>query len=373
MSKENKISRRLFFLLAGSAAAYAAWQEFTKPARQVEQVARWATAIPEEGDVSAAQAAVSTRVPIEAEQVNFGQEDQAANEWMLLTCEILPPAQSLVTTARIEVDETAQTLIINEKFIDMTEGTPLALTYGRPMGGWGSLGLAKTVGEAISLSEQRAAQTSQLLGQEVAVVVNPRLTGGSAPLNEAFVTSLIQETANKNYYVMLDVATADLEPVAECKKWIDKYLISPNVFFDLDVEFTCYNGRCAGNHSGYVTAAELNEITEYYFRRRTELGFDEKGGGIFVFYIWDAPRAVQNPEQLRLVYTNGVVTPVMSGFGSFGAKQARVDQIQKMFSGVPVGALEFQRRHGGQYDTADWKQFFQSIDEKNSAFIFGSF
>jgi len=234
----------------------------------------------------------------------------------------------------------------------------LAITYGRPLGGWGSLGAASSASQAISIAENFAAMADAWNGdKEAIVVVNPNLSAGStgcslSKLNSSFVNDLIQQAKAEGHYVMLDVQTAGCEPVSTMKGFIDQFLIEDNVFFDLDIEWVKYTGET-------IAASKINEMAEYYFQQRDKKGYTTPG--LFAFYVFRYHQ-ITSPSQLNNEYPGGWVIPINDGYGSCGAKIASTEKMVGLY-GSPFGGMEFQTKWGTKYDQCPPADYFGAFPD----------
>ena len=238
------------------------------------------------------------------------------------------------------------------------EGATIALTYGRPKGGWGTLGQTSIVDQALHVSFRygdRVAEWND--GRPVVVAVNPNIImEGKSRVNEEYIYHLIAEAERRNAYVMLDVQTGSQDPVRLFGELFDKYL-RENVWFDWDLEHAT---------GGRVHAAQINAIAADYFQRRAERGYQRPG--VLAFYIFDM-NAVQNPGELRMAYDNGLVLPIFDGFGPANVKIAQTNKFRQLFGPVPYGIMEFETRWGTRYDQIPAREYLAAFPD---AMIFAS-
>ena len=240
---------------------------------------------------------------------------------------------------------------------DWREAT-VAMVYGHPSpGGWGTLGQTVIVDHGLYLARTFSERVDEWNGpRPAAVAVNPNVVmAGKATGRDLYLSHLISEARRQGYYVMLDVQTADAEPLPLFETLMDRFL-QENVWFDWDIEHTA---------GGQVDAAQINVVAATYFARREAEGYHTPG--IFGFYVFKDDQII-DPSDVRREYEAGAVIPIFDGFGGGGStpgagKIAKTARVLSLFGEGAYGIMEFETRWGTRYDKISASDYFAAYPD----------
>lgn len=283
--------------------------------------------------------------------------------------EAVSPVQPLKNRSRAEVGE----IDTGRKLLECLNllGKVVYIVYGRPPGGWGSLGLKATAEQCWELVDERKKDICEQIGkseEDVAyTVLNPVYfvdNQGKVPLKDVFMLKALELASQNKGIVAPDFS--DLENAKrvflgfEEEKKIPQTLL-PYLGVSIDVE------HFAG-HS--LEAQKINDFAKW-FAEKHKAWADQAGvtvPGLIFVYTFSGGR-VLNMSELQQYYLleETLLVIVFDGYGKDTAKLAQMASYVRSLENTSdfpalVGVMEFQSRHSDKYDTVPIGSTFKTLE-----------
>jgi len=259
------------------------------------------------------------------------------------------------------------------------KGKIVYVVYGRPAGGWGSLGESTTAEQSWELAERR----KKIISQEIEksednfayTIINPVYFSdnrNSGAIKDIYVSKALEIAPQYKGLVALDFS--DIQKAKEVisdleRKFTPQKLVYLAVSLDVEHFFP----------SGALEANQINEFSRWFAEKHqkwvNEVNLKIPG---FVFVYTFGGGRILNLNQLQQYYLSSdtLVVPIFDGYGSDGQKlfsMAKYVQALPNTQEFPalVGVMEFQIKHGQKYDTVSPKLTFKTL-EGAPVFFFAS-
>lgn len=259
------------------------------------------------------------------------------------------------------------------------KGKIVYLVYGRPAGGWGSLGESTTAEQSWELAKKRKRTISQEIEKSendfAYTIINPVYFSdnrSSGAIKDIYVSKGL-ELASKNK----GLVSLDFSDIQKAKEVISGFegKFPPQKLAYLAVSFDVEHFL----PSGSLEAVKINEFSQWFAEKHqkwaNEVNMNIPG---FVFVYTFGGGRILNLNQLQQYYlsSNTLVIPIFDGYGSDGQKlfsMARYVEALPNTQEFPalVGVMEFHTKHGRRYDTVSPKSTFKTL-EGAPVFFFAS-
>lgn len=258
-------------------------------------------------------------------------------------------------------------------------GKVIYLVYGRPAGGWGTLGESTTAEQAWNLADRRKKTVSQGIGkaedQLAYTIINPVYyfdNRSQGAIKDIYVDKALELAPRNDGLVAFDFSD-----IGNAKKVISEFdgkLSAERLAYlsvSLDVEHFL--------PSGSLEASEINEFSQWFAEKHQKwMAAANVCVPGFVFIYTHGQGRILNMEKLRQYYLpeGTLVVPIFDGYGSDGQKLTPMAQYISTLPNTEdnpalLGVMEFQTKWGGLYDTVPLGSTFRTL-EGAPVFFFAS-
>jgi len=253
------------------------------------------------------------------------------------------------------------------------------IVYGRPAGGWGTLGGSTTAEQTWNLANERRKVISQAISKPESqfgfTVINPVYyfdNRSLGPIKDIYVEKALELAPQNKGLVALDFS--DIENSQNVISGFEEKLPVERLVYlavSLDIEHFL--------PSGTLEAGKINEFSQWFAKKHKEWSDVAKiflPGFVFIYTFGGGK--ILNMDQLKQYYLSEgtMVVPIFDGCGTDGKKLASmVNYIRNLpnTEDYPalLGVMEFQTKHGNRYDTVTPGSTFKTL-EGAPVFFFAS-
>jgi len=258
-------------------------------------------------------------------------------------------------------------------------GKIVYIVYGRPAGGWGSLGESTTAEQSWELAAQRRKSIAQEIEKAeedfVYTIINPVYFSDNRSLGaikDIYISKGLELASKNKGLVALDFS--DIQKAKEVISDLEKKFPSQKLVYlavSFDVEHFLPNGT--------LEAKEINEFSRWFAEKHqkwvNEVNLKIPG---FVFVYTFGGGRILNLNQLQQYYLSldTLVVPIFDGYGSDGQKLFSLAEYVQTLPNTQefpalVGVMEFYTKHSQRYDTVSPKSTFKTL-EGAPVFFFAS-
>lgn len=247
-------------------------------------------------------------------------------------------------------------------------GKVVYLVYGRPGGGWGSLGESTTAEQAWNLADQRRTTVSQGIGkaedQFAYTVINPVYYFDNRfqrPVKDVYVAKALELAPQKKGLVAFDFSD-----IGNAKGVIlgfeGKFSAEQLVYLSVSLDVEHFS-------SGSLEASKINEFSKWFaekHQRWSEVANVRVPGFVFIYTYGKG--TILKMEKLQQYYLpeKTLVVPIFDGYGSDGQKLTSMVPYINTLSNTEdnpalLGVMEFESKWGSKYDTVPSASTFGTL------------
>jgi len=250
------------------------------------------------------------------------------------------------------------------------------IVYGRPQKyegqrTWGSLGSTRTAEESWQIVQNLRGEISQEIGKSnsdfALNILNPVYRSVDGVIQDIYIQKALALAGENQGLVALNFNSISEagETLQRLEGVLPKDLL-PYLAVGLDIEY--FPNR-------KTTAEEINDFSSWFAEKHKEWarGLPKVPGVIILYTLHGSPQAgeigrILGLDRLRQYYLDGrtLVVPIFDGYGSRGAKLAKMDEIINSLpntSDFPalLGVMEFNSRWGDKYDSCNRNESFSTL------------